>query len=1360
MRRRFVMLCCALAVAGTAATAQAQYMYLDTNGDGVYNPGNDHMNANGVPTQARLFVVTDRNRDGSAALCNSDEGNGNPPGTTPLTINSYAFNLAASGGTVQYSGFANQQPSMNTAFGEINLGDGSYKNGFGGATILSPGTYHLATLTITGTAGSPSIRFVDQIAGSADFTSFGTRCDGNGFDSTYKLDGPNTQAFQTTADWFDADGLGAGGGNQTPVLAPIGNKTGVVGGCEPVPVTFTATATDPDAGQTLTFSLGAGAPAGATIHPSTGAFSWQPTTGGSFPVTVIVTDNGSPPLSDSETILIVIGVVNQVPILNAIGNKTVNEGTLLTFVATATDPCAAPLTFVLGPGAPAGASITPAGTFTWTPTEAQAPGVFTVTVIVSNGNTTDFETFQITVNEVNTAPVLAPIGNKIAVIGTPLTFTATATDADLPTQTLTFSLGAGAPAGATIGASTGNFSWTPSSSGSFPVTIIVTDNGIPSLTDNETITISTCLGCTGTPPTLAPIGNKTVNELALLSFTATATDPDAGQTLTFLLAAGAPAGSAITAGGAFTWTPTEVQGPGTFPITVIVTDGTPFNDTETIQVTVNEVNVAPVLALIGNKTVQPGALLSFVASATDADFPANDPWIFSLGAGAPAGAAITAGGTFTWTPTIAQQGGVYPITVIVTDSGSPPLSDSELFSVTVGPFEGSPVLAPIGNKTVSEGTLLTFTASATPEAGGSIVYTLASGAPAGAAINASSGVFTWTPSEAQGPGVYPITVIATETTGPNLSDSETFQVTVTEVNSPPILTTITDKTVNEGELLAFTATASDPDLPAQTLTFSLDPGSTPAGASITPSGNFTWTPTEAQGPSSYLLRVRVEDSGTPPLGQSMSFGVTVDEVNTPPILATIGNQSVQEGSLLTVTPTAVDPDIPPQTLQFFLVNGPPGAEFFPPQFSWIPTEAQGPGIYSATIGVTDGIATVTQTFSITVTEVNLAPVLAQPADMSVDEGQSAAQQLTATDVDIPANALAFNKVSGPLFVTVAPGGLVTVTPGATDAGSYPVTVRVSDGLATDLKSYTVTVNPVNFEPLADAGGPYLGVINTNVAFDGSLSADPDGDALTYSWDFGDGTTGTGATPVHAYLAFGTYTVSLTVDDGSLADTDITSATIFDRHSAFAFTIGGNKSIKLNSGKPQSCVNIEPMNGAYENSDVDLATIRMVFNGNQIFALSGKTSIDGDANRNGVMEITACFSKEDLRVLFSGQPNGDYEVLVRGDLVTGGFFEGAVTLHVTGGSQFAMAASISPNPLNPKATLTFATSTPGMVRVQMFDVQGRLIRTLMDESSAPAGYHDVTIDGKDANGNRLASGVYYLKIHSVDGEVSKAITILK
>jgi hypothetical protein len=94
-------------------------------------------------------------------------------------------------------------------------------------------------------------------------------------------------------------------------------------------------------------------------------------------------------------------------------------------------------------------------------------------------------------------------------------------------------------------------------------------------------------------------------------------------------------------------------------------------------------------------------------------------------------------------------------------------------------------------------------------------------------------------------------------------------------NTPPLLGFISDKSVNAGFLLTFTASASDTNVPAQTLAFSLDAGA-PSGASIDPStGVFTWMPSEAQAPASYPISVRVTDNGVPNLSTAQTFTVNV-----------------------------------------------------------------------------------------------------------------------------------------------------------------------------------------------------------------------------------------------------------------------------------------------------------------------------------------------------------------------------------------------------------------------------------------------------------------------------------------------------
>ncbi len=99
------------------------------------------------------------------------------------------------------------------------------------------------------------------------------------------------------------------------------------------------------------------------------------------------------------------------------------------------------------------------------------------------------------------------------------------------------------------------------------------------------------------------------------------------------------------------------------------------------------------------------------------------------------------------------------------------------------------------------------------------------------------------------------------------------------------------------------------------------------------------------------------------------------------------------------------------------------------------------------------------------------------------------------------------------------------------SGVYAVTLVVSDGLASSAPA-TTTVTITNRAPVANPGGPYLSLFkNQPLTFDGTRSFDPDGSPLTYKWNFGDGTTGTGPTPTHAYTIPGNLTVTLVVNDG-------------------------------------------------------------------------------------------------------------------------------------------------------------------------------------------------------------------------------------
>jgi hypothetical protein len=138
-------------------------------------------------------------------------------------------------------------------------------------------------------------------------------------------------------------------------------------------------------------------------------------------------------------------------------------------------------------------------------------------------------------------------------------------------------------------------------------------------------------------------------------------------------------------------------------------------------------------------------------------------------------------------------------------------------------------------------------------------------------------ITTWTDSDTMEGESYSYRIKAWNSNGfSDYSNTATILVPASP-NNTPVLDYIGDRTVEELSTLVFTVTATDPDLPVQILTFTLDAGA-PSGATIDPvSGVFSWTPTEAQGPGIYPISVIVTDNGDPALSDSETINITVNE---------------------------------------------------------------------------------------------------------------------------------------------------------------------------------------------------------------------------------------------------------------------------------------------------------------------------------------------------------------------------------------------------------------------------------------------------------------------------------------------------
>ena len=229
------------------------------------------------------------------------------------------------------------------------------------------------------------------------------------------------------------------------------------------------------------------------------------------------------------------GDPNHPPTLSPIGNKSIEAGELLTFMVEATDPDDDGLTLTAR-NLPAGATFVDngdgTGLFSWQTTIEDEGTYGDITFTATDDGSPQLsasETISITVGDGNQPPVLAPIGSQQLETGTLFTLPLTASDPDKG-DLLSFSA-TDLPKGASLtdhGDGTAVFSWTPDTEGNFVVTFIVTDNGIPELSDSEEVTLT--VGEVNRPPVLDPIGNQVIPNEEEFRLLLTATDPD-GDTL-------------------------------------------------------------------------------------------------------------------------------------------------------------------------------------------------------------------------------------------------------------------------------------------------------------------------------------------------------------------------------------------------------------------------------------------------------------------------------------------------------------------------------------------------------------------------------------------------------------------------------------------------------------------------------------------------------------------------------------------------------------------------------------------------------------------------------------------------------------
>lgn len=499
-------------------------------------------------------------------------------------------------------------------------------------------------------------------------------------------------------------------------------------------------------------------------------------------------------------------------------------------------------------------------------------------------------------------------------------------------------------------------------------------------------------------------------------------------------------------------------------------------------------NFEPVIAQINDQNVDENSQLFVVPDAYDPD---GDEIYFTV-KNLPEGAVFdSSSGELTWTPTYEQSGRYPKVDITVIEKTDSRLSTSTEFDITVHHVNRNPVLPDVEDYVVDENSVLTFTipegSDPDNEDKGRLTYD-AQNLPEGAQFNGDTRVFSWTPTYEQS-GVYTVDFAIMDPEGGIYRD--TSVLTVNHIDRKPVLQPVEDQVVNENELLTVTLNGSDPDKEDQNA-LSYSAQNLPLGAVFDPqTATLNWTPTYDQS-GAYSSLLFIFKAGA--LSDSITFNVTVNHVNRPPILDAIVDAQVDENKMLKFNISGSDPDVEDSgKLVFTAGNLPEGAVFNADSltFKWTPTYEQSGTYENVTFSVTDPAGlNASQVITITVPHINRPPVLAEIPPQTVDENANLTFTLVGTDPD--------TEDEGKLVYTAKdlPEGAVlnntniTWTPTYDQSGSYPVSFTVSDGRLSDTKSTTITVNHINRPPVLDAISAQTVDENSLLSFD-LTGSDPD-----------------------------------------------------------------------------------------------------------------------------------------------------------------------------------------------------------------------------------------------------------------------------
>lgn len=407
-----------------------------------------------------------------------------------------------------------------------------------------------------------------------------------------------------------------------------------------------------------------------------------------------------------------------------------------------------------------------------------------------------------------------------------------------------------------------------------------------------------------------------------------------------------------------------------------------------------------------------------------------------------------------------------------------------------------------------------------------------------------------------------------------------------------------------------------------------------------------------------------------------------------------------------------------------------------------------------------------------IADADQSPVVVAPSLFESAEGDSVRFDVTASDPDVEA-------IRGLGVLQVPPGAVFEVDlaaskgtfrwlPGFSSAGLYYLSFFAENAI----RGYGYTqllIDDTDRPPVLSVPTQIDGVEGEGMTI-GATATDPDGDTIL-------SLVAEGLPPGAQFTTNRTYTSGrlqwtpqvgqggrynvtvIATTRPSLGPSGVDSAVVSlavagGQFSTRVFTQGAEGTVRLGPGTGHACVHIEP-----RTFGVDLivpSTVEFTWSRSGLRLFAEDLSV-ADADRNGFKDMTACFSRTDLKYFFASVPDlpAAAQIGISGSLVGGGTFAGTVVLNPV---LVQNVVFLTPNPSRGDAVLSFYTTAAARARLEIFDSRGRLVRVILDESDLPAGFHDISVDG--GSSKRLPTGIYYYRLDTVDGMHKGKVLIVK